>query len=214
MAFVSVTRVPASESRRDSVTRVSCGSRTHLSSLEGWHLCRSAKDTLFSNLKSQIPRTKSHIQSIRRKERELNPQGIAARRFSRPVPSPVGLPFHFQTTASIRLCSKIAPGGAGRSACMQSRHSFLPPPTTSTTRLAGDCQFTIGRQTLASTARSHRPCEVSCGGRNRTCVRAVNSRQPVPAQAPPQLPLFTHHTAARLRAAQPSEFLRLGSDTL
>ena len=26
---------------------------------------------------------------------------------------------------------------------------------------------------------------VSCGGRNRTCVRTVQSRQPVPAQAPP-----------------------------
>ncbi len=37
--------------------RVSCGSRTHLSSLEGWHLCRSAKDTIVvktRNLKFQI----------------------------------------------------------------------------------------------------------------------------------------------------------------
>ncbi len=29
------------------------------------------------------------------------------------------------------------------------------------------------------------PFQVSCGGRNRTCVKTVNSRRPVPAQAPP-----------------------------
>lgn len=33
--------------------KVSCGSRTHLSSLEGWHLCRSAKDTSFNSSKAE-----------------------------------------------------------------------------------------------------------------------------------------------------------------
>ena len=41
---------------------------------------------------SQIPNHKF----LRRKERELNPQGIAARRFSRPLPSPIGLPFQIR----------------------------------------------------------------------------------------------------------------------
>ena len=44
---------------------MSCGSRTHLPSLEGWHLCRSAKDTL--------------LISFQRKERESNPQDISGR---------------------------------------------------------------------------------------------------------------------------------------
>jgi hypothetical protein len=46
-----------------SRSRVPCGSRTHLASLEGWHLCRSAKGT------------------SRRKERESNPQGSSLGRF-------------------------------------------------------------------------------------------------------------------------------------
>ncbi len=33
--------------------RVSCGSRTHLTSLEGWHLCRSVKDTSFTTSKAE-----------------------------------------------------------------------------------------------------------------------------------------------------------------
>ena len=33
--------------------RVSCGSRTHLPSLEGWHLCRSVKDTSFTTSKAE-----------------------------------------------------------------------------------------------------------------------------------------------------------------
>ena len=35
-------RLPLSDPR---LLRVSCGSRTHLASLEGWYLCRSVKDT-------------------------------------------------------------------------------------------------------------------------------------------------------------------------
>ena len=37
----------------------------------------------------------------RRKERESNPQGIAARPFSRRLPSPVGLPFRKQSAHSV-----------------------------------------------------------------------------------------------------------------
>lgn len=35
-------------------------------------------------------------------------------------------------------------------------------------------------------ARPRARSSISCGGRNRTCVRAVNSRLPVPARVPPQ----------------------------
>ena len=38
--------------------------------------------------------------------------------------------------------------------------------------------------TFAARPRAH--SSFSCGGRNRTCVRAVNSRLPVPARVPPQ----------------------------
>ena len=70
--------------------RVPCGSRTHLASLEGWNLCRSAKGTYES----------------RRKERESNPQGCYARPLSRRLPSPVGLPFRKAAEAGIEPASE------------------------------------------------------------------------------------------------------------
>ncbi len=45
------------------------------------------------------PKTR-HSFPPRRKERELNPQGIAARRFSGPLPSPIGLPFRISQLSS------------------------------------------------------------------------------------------------------------------
>lgn len=35
------------------LARVPCGNRTHLASLEGWHLCRSAKGTFIDQLRRQ-----------------------------------------------------------------------------------------------------------------------------------------------------------------
>ena len=46
----------------------------------------------------------------RRKERELNPQGISARPFSRRLPSPVGLPFR-KEQFTVRTTSAFAQGG-------------------------------------------------------------------------------------------------------
>ena len=62
--------------------RVTCGSRTHLASLEGWNLCRSVKGTMrkATNAARRCP--------------ESNSQGaLGARLLSRQLPSPVGLPF-------------------------------------------------------------------------------------------------------------------------
>ena len=53
-AFITSNRATEFESRSDSATRVSCGSRTHLTSLEGWHLCRSVKDTLSNQFQFDI----------------------------------------------------------------------------------------------------------------------------------------------------------------
>lgn len=66
--------------------RVPCGTRTHVAGLEDQCLRRSAKGT------------------YQRKERELNPQGIAARPFSRRLPSPIGLPFRFSHVTSSEMC--------------------------------------------------------------------------------------------------------------
>ena len=58
---------------------------------------------------------------------------------------------------------------------------------------------------------SSRMTSVSCGGRNRTCVKTVNSRPPVPARAPP------HQTTRLDRVAEPSRLAivdRSGSNNL
>ena len=59
--------------------RVSCGSRTRLASLEGWHLCRSANDTC-----------------LQAEGEGVEPSRLIAHPFSRRLPSPVGLPFRFK----------------------------------------------------------------------------------------------------------------------
>jgi hypothetical protein len=50
-------------------------------------------------------------------------------------------------------------------------------------RLAVRPQRQVGleKSTLTISSRS----ELSCGGRNRTCDKAINSRPPVPTQDPP-----------------------------
>jgi hypothetical protein len=44
----------------------------------------------------------------------------------------------------------------------------------------------LGRPAPCRSAKGTLCSQASCGGRNRTCVRAVNSRLPVPTQTPPQ----------------------------
>ena len=74
--------------RKPAISRspkVPCGSRTHLSGLEGRHLCRSAKGTsAFSNC-------------LRQAEGEgVEPSRLIARPRSKRLPSPIGLPSHVQ----------------------------------------------------------------------------------------------------------------------
>ena len=46
-------------------------------------------------------------------------------------------------------------------------------------------QASLPTATIPHRSQSTMPTTSSCGGRNRTCVRAINSRLPVPAQDPP-----------------------------
>jgi hypothetical protein len=57
--------------------------------LEGWHLCRSAKGTLF----------------IKAEGEGVEPSRLIARRFSKPLPSPVGLPFRKAAVTGIEPVS-------------------------------------------------------------------------------------------------------------
>ena len=69
--------------------RVPCGSRTRLSSLEGWRLCRSAKGTCVVDAEGE----------------GVEPSRLIARRFSKPLPSPVGLPFRKAAVTGIEPVS-------------------------------------------------------------------------------------------------------------
>lgn len=55
-----------------------------------------------------LPLGQGHV-IVQRKERESNPQGLAARLFSRQLPSPVGLPFQFGTHESEKHQAGIEP---------------------------------------------------------------------------------------------------------
>ncbi len=81
-------------SRRAGISgspRVPCGNRTHLASLEGWRLCRSAKGTCCFKAEGE----------------GVEPSRLIARRFSKPLPSPIGLPFRKAAATGIEpvICS-------------------------------------------------------------------------------------------------------------